>query len=113
MLRAMDIFVLPSAVEGLSLSLLEAMACGVAPVATDVGSDGEAIRGAGLVLDPKDLEGQLRLALRTLLEYPEFRGSLGRQARLRAVERYSLRDNLNRLLSLYRELRPAAGVAAS
>ena len=113
MLRAMDIFVLPSAVEGLSLSLLEAMACGVAPVATDVGSDGEAIRGAGLVLDPKDLEGQLRLALRTLLEYPEFRANLGREARLRAVERYSLRDNLDRLLSLYQELRPAAGVAAS
>ena len=113
MLRAMDIFVLPSAVEGLSLSLLEAMACGVAPVATDVGSDGEAIRGAGLVLDPRDLEGQLRLALRTLLEYPDFRINLGRQARLRAVERYSLRDNLDRLLSLYQELRPAAGVAAS
>jgi len=113
MLRAMDIFVLPSAVEGLSLSLLEAMACGIAPVATDVGSDGEALRGAGLLLDTKDLEGQLRLALRTLLEYPEFRANLGRQARLRAVERYSLRDNLDRLLALYQELRPLAGIAAS
>jgi glycosyltransferase involved in cell wall biosynthesis len=113
MLRAMDIFVLPSAVEGLSLSLLEAMACGIAPVATDVGSDGEAIRGAGLVLDPKDLEGQLRLALRTLLEYPDFRTGLGNEARRRAVERYSLKDNLDRLLSLYQELRPVAGVAAS
>jgi len=113
MLRAMDIFVLPSVVEGLSLSLLEAMACGIAPIATDVGSDGEALRGAGLVLDPRDLEGQLRLALRTLLEYPDFRAELGRQARLRAVERYSLADNLDRLLGLYRELRPAAGAAAS
>jgi glycosyltransferase involved in cell wall biosynthesis len=113
MLRSMDIFVLPSAVEGLSLSLLEAMACGIAPVATDVGSDGEALRGAGLLLDTKDLEGQLRLALRTLLEYPEFRAGLGRQARLRAVERYSLSDNLDRLLSLYQELRPLAGIAAS
>lgn len=113
MLRAMDIFVLPSAVEGLSLSLLEAMACGVAPVATDVGSDGEAIRNVGIVLDPKDLEGQLRLALRTLLEFPEFRAELGRRARDRALERYSLAENLERLLDLYQQVRPAAGAAAS
>lgn len=113
MLRAMDIFVLPSTVEGLSLSLLEAMACGVAAVATDVGSDGEAIRNAGIVLDPRDLESQLRLALRTLLEFPDFRAELGRRARARALERYSLADNLERLLALYRELRPAADVAVS
>ena len=113
MLQAMDIFVLPSLVEGLSLSLLEGMACGVAPVATDVGSDGEALRGAGMLVDPKDLDGQLRLALRTLLEFPEFRSELGRRARARVVERYSLSDNLDRLLALYRELRPVAGAAAS
>ena len=113
MLRAMDIFVLPSMVEGLSLSLLEAMACGVAPVATDVGSDGEALRGAGIVVDTKDLDGQLRLALRTLIEFPDFRAELGHRARARAVERYSLSDNLDRLLAVYRELRPAAGAAAS
>ena len=113
MLRAMDIFVLPSMVEGLSLSLLEAMACGVAPVATDVGSDGEALRGAGIVVDTKDLDGQLRVALRTLIEFPDFRAELGHRARARAVERYSLSDNLDRLLAVYRELRPAAGAAAS
>jgi glycosyltransferase involved in cell wall biosynthesis len=112
MLRSMDIFVLPSMVEGLSLSLLEAMACGVAPVATDVGSDGEALRGAGILVDTKDLDGQLRLALRTLIEFPNFRAELGRRARARAVERYSLSDNLDRLLAVYRALRPA-GVAAS
>jgi glycosyltransferase involved in cell wall biosynthesis len=112
MLRAMDVFVLPSLVEGLSLSLLEAMACGVATVATDVGSDGEALRGAGVLVDPKDLEGQLRLALRTLLEFPDFRDELGRRARARAVERYSLSDNLDRLLAVYRELKPAAGASA-
>jgi glycosyltransferase involved in cell wall biosynthesis len=113
MLRAMDIFVLPSMVEGLSLSLLEAMACGIAPIATDVGSDGDALRGAGIVIDTKDLDGQLRLALRTLLEFPDFRAELGHRARARAAERYSLSDNLDRLLGVYRELRPAAGAAAS
>jgi glycosyltransferase involved in cell wall biosynthesis len=78
-----------------------------------VGSDGEALRGAGIVLDTKDLDGQLRLALRTLIEFPDFRTELGRRARARAVERFSLSDNLDRLLSVYRELRPAAGAAAS
>ena len=113
MLLAMDIFVLASMVEGLALSLIEAMACGVAAVATDVGSDGEALRGAGLVIDLKDLEGQLRLALRTLIDYPEFRAELGRRARARALERYSLANNLDQLLMLYQELRPSTGVAAS
>lgn len=113
MLRAMDIFVLPSLVEGLSLSLLEAMACGIATIATDVGSDGEAIRAAGMLVDPKELDGQIRLALRTLLQFPEFRSELARKARARAVERYSLADNLDRLLALYRELRPARGVSAA
>jgi glycosyltransferase involved in cell wall biosynthesis len=104
MLRAMDVFVLPSAVEGLSLSLLEAMACGAPTVATDVGSDGEALRGAGLVLDPRELDGQLRLALRTLLDFPDFRVELGRLARARIVERYSLEQTIDRLLDIYSEL---------
>ncbi len=103
-IRAMDVFVLPSAVEGLSLSLLEAMACGVATVATDVGSNGEAVRGAGLLLDPRELDGQLRLALQTLLDFPEFRTELARRARQRALERYSLGGNLDRLLAIYDEL---------
>ena len=60
-----------------------------------------------MVVDPRDLDGQLRLALRTLIEFPDFRAELGRRARTRAVERYSLSDNLDRLLSVYRELRPA------
>jgi len=104
-LQAMDVFVLPSAVEGLSLSLLEAMACETACIATDVGGDGEALRGAGIVLDPRELDGQLRLSLQTLLEYPDFRRDLARRARARAVDRYSLRQNLDHLLAIYQSLR--------
>jgi glycosyltransferase involved in cell wall biosynthesis len=113
MLRAMDIFVLPSAVEGLSLSLLEAMACGIASVATDVGADGEALAAAGILIEPKDLEAQLRLALRTLLAFPRLRVELGRLGRERALERYSLTDNLDRLMSIYQDLgRSRAGKTA-
>lgn len=101
-LRAADGFFLPSSVEGLSLSMLEAMACGTATVATDVGGDGDALRGAGIVIDPTALEEQLRLAFRELLEMPWLVEKLGRLARERAVERYSLERNLDRLIEVYR-----------
>jgi glycosyltransferase involved in cell wall biosynthesis len=103
-LRASDAFFLPSTVEGLSLAMLEAMACGAATVATDVGSDGEALRGAGVVLDPGHLDAELRLAVRLLVESPHVCALLGSLARQRAEERYSLATNLDRLLRLYRQL---------
>jgi glycosyltransferase involved in cell wall biosynthesis len=103
-LRAADAFFLPSEVEGLSLAMLEAMACGVATVATDVGSDGEALRGAGIVLDPRNLAAELRAAVRQLIELPEVCRLLGELARQRAVERYSLAANLDQLIELYREV---------
>jgi glycosyltransferase involved in cell wall biosynthesis len=109
-LRSSDIFVLPSAIEGLSLSMLEGMASGTATVATDVGSDGEAVQGAGIVIDLDSLDEQLPLALRLLVDYPEFRRELGHRARARAVERYSLDLNLDQLVGLYHEL---AAVGAS
>jgi glycosyltransferase involved in cell wall biosynthesis len=103
-LRASDAFFLPSTVEGLSLAMLEAMACGAATVATDVGSDGEALRGAGIVVDPSRLDAELRLAIRLLIESPEVCSVLGRLARERAVERFSLAANLDALLALYLDL---------
>jgi glycosyltransferase involved in cell wall biosynthesis len=103
-LRASDAFFLPSSVEGLSLAMLEAMACGAATVATDVGNDGEALRGAGVVLDPTHLESELRATIRLLVETPELCEVLGRLARERAVQRFSLAANLDALLELYRRL---------
>jgi glycosyltransferase involved in cell wall biosynthesis len=103
-LRASDAFFLPSTVEGLSLAMLEAMACGAATVATDVGSDGDALRGAGIVLDPGHLDHELRLAVRLLLESPQVCSLLGGLARRRAEERYSITSNLDSLLGLYRQL---------
>jgi glycosyltransferase involved in cell wall biosynthesis len=103
-LRASDAFFLPSSVEGLSLAMLEAMACGTATVATDVGNDGDALRGAGIVLDPTHLESELRGAIRMLVDTPELCRLLGGMARERAVSRYSLERNLDALLELYGRL---------
>jgi glycosyltransferase involved in cell wall biosynthesis len=103
-LQAGDVFVLPSEVEGLSIAMLEAMACGMATVATDVGSDGEALEGAGIAIDPQNLRGQLDLALRLLVENPELRLALGRNARRRVVSRYSLQRNIDQVVKLYENL---------
>lgn len=107
MLRGSDAFFLPSTVEGLSLAMLEAMACGVATVATDVGSDGDALRGAGIVVDPASLGAELRAAMKLLQEVPDVTRLLGRLCRERAVERYSLARNLDGLIALYWQLAEA------
>ena len=63
-LRGADVFILPSYVEGLSLSLLEAMSCGVACMATDAGADGEVLnQGAGIVLNPTRVKSELKTLL--------------------------------------------------
>ncbi len=104
-LRGADVFVLPSLVEGLSLSLLEAMSCGVACLATDVGADGEVLaEGAGIVLDPRRLLSQLTILLPILVEQPEWVQILKQKARQRVLERYTLDSNVSHLENLYHQV---------
>ncbi|BAW96078.1 glycosyl transferase, group 1 family protein [[Synechococcus] sp. NIES-970] len=108
LLRAADVFILPSLVEGLSLSLLEAMACGLACVATDAGADGEVLnQGAGIVLDTKGVTGQLKTLLPLLRDQAELVTILGHKARQRLLERYTLHNNISQLEQTYQSLCPA------
>jgi glycosyltransferase involved in cell wall biosynthesis len=108
-----EVFLLPSLVEGLSLALLEAMACGTACVATDAGADGEVLEGgAGIVISTQGVTTQLRTLLPVLHDQPVLTAELGRQARARALERYTLENNLNALEQLYAELVGSRTVAA-
>lgn len=108
LLRAADLFVLPSTAEGLSLSLLEAMSAGCAVVATDAGEDGAAIGGSGLVIPVYPLEPSLSQAMLRMHEDAALRRALGRRARERARTSYSLRGNVDRLERLYADLRGEA-----
>ena len=104
-LRGSDVFILPSLVEGLSLSLLEAMACGVACIATDAGADGEVLEeGAGIVLSTHQVSTQLRTILPLFQDHPELTTLLGRKARQRVLDRYTLSNNISSLEELYQQL---------
>jgi glycosyltransferase involved in cell wall biosynthesis len=104
-LRAADVFILPSLLEGLSLSLLEAMACGVACVATDAGADGEVLEhGAGVILNTHRVTSQLHTLLPLFRDHLEWTTLLGQKARTRVLERYTLSRNITRLEKLYAEV---------
>jgi glycosyltransferase involved in cell wall biosynthesis len=104
-LRGADVFILPSLVEGLSLSLLEAMSCGVACVATDAGADASVIaNGAGVVINTQGVSGQLRTILPILREHAAWRESLGKSARQRVLDDYTLKGNIDRIENLYGEI---------
>ncbi|MCF4969485.1 glycosyltransferase family 4 protein [Nostoc sp. CMAA1605] len=104
-LRGADVFILPSLVEGLSLSLLEAMACGLACIATDVGADGEVLeKGAGVVVNPKTARSQLRTLLPLFQDHPELTTLLGQKARNRVLDLYTLSKNITKLEELYQEV---------
>lgn len=104
-LRGSDVFILPSLVEGLSLSLLEAMACGLACIATDVGADGEVLQGgAGVVVNPKRVITELQTLLPLLRDHPDFTARLGQKARQRVLEQYTLSQNITQLEKLYTQV---------
>ena len=119
-LSALDIFVLSSKSEGLSNTIQEAMACGVAVVATNVGGADElVIRGdTGLLVPPLDSDG-LAGAIEVLARNAGLRQAMGEAGGLRARREFSVERMLEQYADLYLELAAArqsenpAGIRAS
>ena len=104
LLRAFDVFALPSRTEGLSNTLLEALASGIPAVATRVGGNPEVLDGVGGALVPPADPAALAEAVAALLDDPAARARAGREGRERVVRRFSLPAMTDAYDRLYREL---------
>lgn len=98
-----DIVAIPSISEGFPFAALEAMLCGAAIVATDVGGVAEAIGDCGLLVPAKTPEAMAK-ALSFLLRDAAARERLGRSARARALEHFTEEQFLRGYENTYREL---------
>ncbi len=112
LLNAMDVFVLSSVSEGMSNTLLEAMASGLPAVATRAGGNPELIEEgcSGWLFRPGD-DADLAGRLEQLASHAELRQELGRRARKRAMEHFSIERMIQEYQNLYRELATRRGVA--
>ncbi|WP_225632307.1 DUF3492 domain-containing protein [Streptomyces solaniscabiei] len=95
--------VLSSVVEGFPAGLVEAMFCGRATVSTDVGAVVEAIGGTGLVVPPRNPRA-LAEACVALLRDPERRERLGAAARARALELFTVEQNVAAFHGIYLDI---------
>jgi glycosyltransferase involved in cell wall biosynthesis len=104
LLKAADVFVLPSLSEAASITLLEAMASGVPVVVTDVGGNSEIVRQGkeGLLVPRSDYRTMAQACLKILSD-PDYAGVMGRNGRKRIEEFYRLEDTIAEYYRQYRE----------
>lgn len=101
LLRCMDVFALPSFSEGISNTVLEAMAAGLPVIATDVGGNGELVRNkeTGMLI-PNRNDQALKDAILLYLKNRDLILQHGNSGRDRVEKQYSL----SKMLADYDEL---------
>jgi glycosyltransferase involved in cell wall biosynthesis len=104
-LQIADIFVMPSQFEGLSNSILEAMACGLPVIATRVEGNIDIIQDGinGILVEPND-EQSLINAITRLLANPDNARALGLKAQMMVQQEYSLDKTVEKYVLLYEKL---------
>ena len=104
-MRSLDIFALPSRAEGISNTILEAMASGLPVVATDVGGNGELVEtGRTGLLVPAEEPATMAEALMCYASNAALQNSHGLAGRLRAEQNFSLDGMVARYTELYERL---------
>jgi len=102
LLRSFDLFVLPSEAEGISNTILEAMACGLPVLATAVGGNVELVvdGSTGRLVPPKDPRAMAE-AIVGYVTHKELAQEHGRAARVLAESHFSLETMVNGYLAVY------------
>lgn len=101
--NASDVVAISSITEGLPLTACEAMACGKAVVAADVGGTREAIRGCGMLVKSMNPYAMAH-AIITLLKDEKLRNELGAAALIKARSEFSVKKMVNEYSTLYENL---------
>lgn len=108
-LRGLDLFVLPSIAEGISNTILEAMATGLPVVATDVGGNPDlVVDGQTGRIVPKQDPDSLAGAIEFYIDNPELRACHGRNGLERINNEFSLVGMVEKYLKVYCKLEPLA-----
>jgi glycosyltransferase involved in cell wall biosynthesis len=105
---------LPSLTEGISLTLLEAMARGLPVVATRVGGNPEVVIDGetGYLVPPLD-PASLAERMLELLRQPDLAAAMGRRGRARVVAHFQVSKMVARYESLYHDTLRSRGAIAS
>lgn len=104
-MRGLDAYVLPSLAEGVSNTILEAMATGLPVIATDVGGNGELVGNdvTGVVIRSEDVEA-MAAALAHMASQQEHASLMGKVAREQALKRFSLSSMTHAYAEMYAHL---------
>lgn len=100
-LGALDVYVLPSAWEAFPIGVLEALACGVPQVATDVGGTGEAVtEDTGVLVPPRDPPA-MAAAIVELLSDPKRRSAMSEASKARHAGLFEVDRMVSETAALY------------
>jgi glycosyltransferase involved in cell wall biosynthesis len=104
-LNRYDIAVFPSLVESFGVAAVEAQACGVPVIASNVGGLPEATNPgvSSLLIEREDVKG-LCAALEKLIEDPKLRREMGNNGRRFVEENYNIEKNFEKVNQIYKKL---------
>ncbi|HXW55024.1 MAG TPA: N-acetyl-alpha-D-glucosaminyl L-malate synthase BshA [Candidatus Cybelea sp.] len=108
-----DLFLLPSDLESFGLAALEAMACELPVIATNVGGLPEVVTDGvdGYLVTPRDVESAAKYAIE-ILSRPDRGRAMGQQARINARRRYCSNDVIPQYEAYYEKVLNSTGAFA-
>lgn len=100
LMQESDVFLFPSYTEGFSNALVEAMACGMPVIATDVGANKDMIEDSGGIIVSAGSSGDIVNAINKINDY-SLRYSMSQWNRKKVFDKYRVETVMEQLLELY------------